>query len=289
MSEETKDFSRSNFAYQKQRIMAWLGIETVDKEGYLDVSQSVTVLHPSLVKRNLKIADLANDINLHAEIEPGECCCGLVLEYAGMPLQAQIGHTYLGEATRVFLLDTADGVQVHCQTCNGYWPAFTSECVHHKTYEPVYCHFCMQDHLQAVQEESCSGHKNLELTSEEAEQVVADTMRQLIQQLAKQAQPGAWIFTLVIFAILAADLLGLDNGSPIANFFIDESWVTISFIGLGFWLYAIYRDEDKRRSAKIRAHAVGLFIWGAFTLLATEVLAKVINAITLIVSGMGIS
>lgn len=289
MSEETKDFSRSNFAYRKQQLMAWMGIESIDRDGYLDIKKSVTVLHPSLVERNLKIADLANDINLHAEMEPGECCCGLALEYAGLPLQAQIGHTYRGKATRVFLLDTADGVQVHCQTCNEYWPAFTSECVHHKTHEPVYCHFCMQDHLRAVEEESCSGHKCLELANEEAEQVVASTSRDLVNQLIKEAEPGSLIFTLVIFATMAGNLLGLDKSSPIAEFLIDESWVTISLIGLVFWLYAIYRDEDKRRSAKIRAHAVGLFLWGAFTLLATEVLAKVIHAITFIVSGMGIS
>lgn len=289
MSEETRDFSRSNFVYRKQQLMAWMGIEAFDSDGYLDISKSLAVLHPSLVERNLKIADLANDINLHAEIEPGKCCCGLALEYAGMPLQAQIGHTFKGEATRVIMLDTANGIQVHCQTCNEYWPAFTSECVHHKTHEPVYCHLCMQDHVRAVQEDSCTGHKCLELTTEDEEPGINVTIKELFSRLSKKAEPGAWIFTLVILATLACDVFGFGKSNPIAEFLIDESWFTLSIVALAIWLYATYRADDKVRSAKIRKRAIGVFLWSGFTLLITEVLAKVLNVITFIVSGMGIA
>jgi hypothetical protein len=290
MAVENTDFSRSTFVYRKQQVMAWLGIEPVDNECYLDVKQSLSVLQPSLVERNLKIEDLANDINLHAEMVPGECCCGLALEYAGMPLQAQIGHRFRGKETRVIMLDTSDGVRVHCQTCNEHWPAFSTECSHYKTREPVYCHNCMHDHIRAVQDQACVGHKSVEPVSDEAEeQSAVGAVRELVTLLAKKAEPGGLIFTLVIFVSLALDALGFAKSSSPASLLIDESWLTLGLIALSVWLYSIYRDEEKVRSAKIKARAVGLFLWAGFMLLATEVMAKVITVITFIVSGMGIS
>ena len=290
MSVESTDFSRSTFVYRKQQVMAWLGIEPVDCEGYLDLHKSLSVLHPSLVERNLKIADLANDINLHAEMVPGECCCGLSLEYDGMPLQAQIGHTFKGKQTRVIMLDTSEGIKIHCQTCNDFWPAFSTECSHYKTREPVYCHNCMHDHVAAVQEQDCVGHECIELDSDEVEEQGAmSTVRELATHLFKKAEPGAPIFVLVIFATLSLEALGVAKSNPFASLLIDETWFTMGLLALGVWLYSVYRDEEKVRSAKIKARAVGLFLWAGFMLIATEVMTKVFSVITFIVSGMGIS
>ena len=290
MSVENTDFSRSTFVYRKQQVMAWLGIETFDSEGFLVINKSLSVLHPSLVERNLKMADLANDINLHAEIEPAECCCGLALEYAGMPLQAQIGHTFRGEKTQVIMLDTDEGIKAHCQTCNQFWPAFSTECSHYKTREPVYCHNCMQDHVRAVQEQGCAGHKCIELDSDEVEdQSALSTVRELATLLFKKAEPGSLIFTLMVMASLAFEALGFAKGSPLANLLIDELWLTLGLVALSVWLYSVYRDEEKVRSARIKARAIGILLWASFTLVGTEVLSKVFSVITFIVSGMGIS
>ncbi len=289
MSTETNDFSRSNFVYRKQQIMAWLGIEPVDSEGYLDIKQSLSVLHPSLVERNLKIADLANDINLHAEIEPGECCCGLALEYAGMPLQSQIGHTFRTQATSVIMLDTADGIKLHCQICNEYWPAFTSECVHHKTHEPVYCHNCLQDFVRAVQNQGCAGHASLESPSALEESNFKDSAREFGTVMIKKAEPGGWIASLVAVMSLVLNTTNFAKPNEVISVLLDEIWLTLGLIALMIWLYAIYRDSDKRRSARIKARAVGVAIWAASFLIATELLGKVLSVITYIMSGMGIS
>ncbi len=197
----------------KIRALAWMGIELEDDEGYLDVSQSLFVLEPRYVVRNLKIVDLANDINLHAEIEPGQCCCGLKLEYEGIPLEAQTGHTYHDEQTSVIMLDSSSGIKVHCQTCNQNWPAFATACTHCKTREPVYCFRCMQDHVRAVSDHGCLGHKFADSEFEEDEESNA-TMRTIFSQLALKAEPGGWVFTLAVVGTLALDYLNFGKMVP---------------------------------------------------------------------------
>jgi hypothetical protein len=148
----------------------------------------------------------------------------------------------------------------------------------------------MHDHIRAVQDQACVGHKSVEpVSDEDQDQSAISTLRNLATLLVKKAEPGALIFTLVIFASLALDALGFARSSSPASLLINESWLTLGLIALSFWLYSIYRDEEKVRSAKIKARAVGLFLWAGFMLVATEVMAKVITVITFIVSGMGIS
>ena len=288
MTTEKSEFSRPLLRRTKIRALAWLGVEIEDKDGYLDVNQSLFVLEPRYVERNLKIADLANDINLHAEIEPGECCCGLKLEFAGMPLEAQIGHTHKGKATRVIMLDSADGIKVHCQTCNEDWPAYTTECTHRKTREPVYCHRCMQDHVLEVREHGCLGHEVVEYDAAEIDKT-PPSMRSIFSQLLVKAAPGGWVFALAVLGTMLLEYLRFDRVVPGLWPLISEAWIVTALIGIVFWLLSVYRDEDERRSAKLKARAVGVFIWAGFGALLPGAFEQMFVVINWIVSGFGLA
>ena len=287
MTTETTGFSRPLLRRTKIRALAWMGIEIEDDEGYLDVSQSLFVLEPRYIERNLKIADLANDVNLHAEIEPGECCCGVKLEAAGMPLEAQIGHIFNHVDTSVIMLDSADGIKVHCQMCNQDWPAFATECAHYKTREPVYCHRCMQDHVREVRAHGCEGHN---VTEPEANQDTASpTMRSIFSQLAMKAEPGGWVFSFAVLGTMVLEYLNLAKVVPGIWPLISHSWFNTALIGLAVWLFSIYRDEDKRRSAKLKARAVGIFIWAGFGLLLPGAFNQIFVVIDWVFSGFGLA
>jgi len=288
VSKEASEFSRPALRQFKIRALAWMGIEIEDKDGYLDVNQSLFVLEPRYVERNLKIADLANDINLHAEIEPGECCCGLKLEYVAMPLEAQIGHTHRGKATSVIMLDSSNGIKVHCQTCNEDWPAYTTECMHRKTREPVYCHRCMQDHVLEVREHGCLGHEFLEYEEGDADNS-PPTLRSLFTQLIVKADAGGWVYAFAVVFTILLDYLKLDRVVPGLWPLISEPWIVTALVGVVIWLLSVYRDEDKRRSAKLKARAVAVSIWAGFGMLLPGAIEQVFVVINWLVSGFGLA
>jgi hypothetical protein len=288
VSTETSEFSRPFLRRFKISALAWLGVEIEDDEGYLDVSQSLFVLEPRYIERNLKIADLANDVNLHAEIEPGECCCGLKLEFAAMPLEAQIGHTFDKAATNVIMLDSANGIKVHCQTCNRDWPAFVTQCAHYKTREPVYCHRCMQDHVREVREHGCDGHDAFELESSVAEKAPA-TLRSIFSQLVMKAEAGATVFTISVVGTMVLEYLNFAKIAPGIWPLISHSWFNTALIGLAVWLFSIYRDEDKRRSQKLKARAVAIFIWAAFGLILPGAIDQIFEIFNWVFSGFGLA
>jgi hypothetical protein len=55
------------------------------------------------------------------------------------------------------------------------------------------------------------------------------------------------------------------------------------------WLLSVYRDEDKRRSAKLKARAVAVFIWAVFGMLLPGAIEQVFVVINWIVSGFGLA
>ena len=263
-----------------------MGIE-LEKDGYLDIDQSLFVLRPQLVERNLKIADLANEINLHAEIEPGECCCGLKLEYAGLPLEAQIGHKFGLEQTPLIMLERADGIKIHCQTCNQDWPAFTSECSHCKTHDPVYCYRCMQDHFAAVLNRGCDGH-DFDAQESDAEGKLA-TLKDAFGLIFQKADGGAWVYVAATLGTIALAFTNLRKEIPSVWPIISQGWIVTALIGLIIWLYSFYKGDDQPRAAKLKARAVGVFIWAGFGALIPGAVDQVFLLIDWVVSGFGLA
>lgn len=282
---EKPDYSRPFWRRQKIQVLAWCGIEIKDKDGFHDIDQSLIVLRPELVVRDLKIVDLANDINLHSEIEPGECCCGLKLEYAGMPPEAQIGHTFRDEPTSVIMLDSASGIKQHCQTCNSDFAAFTTECKHATTREPVYCHNCFQDHIAAVREHGCDGHNFADPAFEDAQ----TSKLNIFQQLLIKSNPGWWIYLIVAWLPVLLRQLGVHKMIPSVWPLISRSWFDMGMLGLVLWLYAIYRDNEPARSARIKERAIGVFIWAGYGLVLPGVIDELFVIIDWVTSGFGIA
>ena len=293
MSKETKEKSkyyRSFWRRNKIAALAWVGIELKDKEGFLDIDQSIFVLRPELVERNLKIADLANEINLHSEIEPGECCCGLKLEFAGMPLQAQIGHTYFEKPTKVIMLERDGEIKIHCQTCNQDWPAFITECSHYKTLDPIYCHRCMQDHVGAVRNEGCDGHDFANDESDELEDSGKPaTLRDAFNVLLEKSNGGITIYLIATYSTLALDYTNLRKELPGIWPIISQGWVVTALVGLAYWLLSHYRGDDKSRSAKLKAKAQAIFIWAVYAMLLPGAIHQIFYLGEWIWSGFGIS
>jgi hypothetical protein len=54
-------------------------------------------------------------------------------------------------------------------------------------------------------------------------------------------------------------------------------------------LLSVYRDEDKRRSAKLKARAVAVSIWAGFGMLLPGAIEQVFVVINWIVSGFGLA
>ena len=276
-------YSRPFWRRQKIQVFALLGIAITDKDGFLDIDQSMRVLRPELVVRDLKIVDLANDINLHSEIEPGECCCGLKLEYAGMPLEAQIGHTFRDKPTSLIMLDSETGIKQHCQTCNRDFVAFTTECKHATTRELVYCHDCFQDHIEAVRKHGCDGHNFVDPDIESED----NSNLNIFQQLMAKSNPGWWIYIIVVFLPLLLRQLNVHKLVPSIWPLISRSWFDMGIIGLALWLYAIYRDSEPTRSAKIKERAIGVFIWGGYGLVLPGVIDELFVIVDWVSSGFG--
>lgn len=281
---ETTDYSRSFWRRTKISLLAWCGIEIKDKDGFHDIDQSLFVLRPELVVRDLKIVDLANDINLHSEIESGECCCGLILEFAGMPLEAQIGHVFRDEPTSLIMLDSSTGIKQHCQTCNRDFLAFTTECEHASTREPVYCHRCFQDHIVAVREHGCDGHNFAEV-----EETASANQRSIFSQIFEKAEPGGWIFTGVSLGTLLIANLNFRVIVPAIWPLISHAWFNMALIGTALWMLAIYRDGEPARSAKLKERAVGVFILAGFGMAIPGVLDQFLYVVDWVLSGFGIT
>ena len=290
MKTEKSEFYRPFWRRFKIRAYAWMGIEVEDDDGFHDIDHSLFVLRPALIERNLKIADLANEVNLHSEIEPGECCCGLKLEFAGMPLSAQIGHTYGSQQTRVIMLDSATGIKVHCQTCNQDWPAFNIECPHYKTREPVYCHRCMQDHVREVREHGCEGHDHATAESDELHDTgKLNTLGEAFSLIVLKANSGTWIYMIAIFGTMALDYTNLRKEAPGIWPIISQGWIVTALIGLFIWLYSIYKGENKVRSTKLRERAVAVFLWAGFGALIPGAVDQVFVIIRWVASGFGLA
>ena len=290
MKTEKSEFYRPFWLRFKIQALAWMGIEKRDKEDFLDIDESLFVLRPELVERDLKIADLANDINLHAEMEPGECCCGLKLEYAGMPVEAQIGHTYAKKPTGVFMLERDGEIKLHCQTCNQDWPAFSTECSHYKTHEPVYCHRCMQDHVAAVREHGCEGHDHATAESEGPDDSgKLNTLGEAFSLIVLKANSGTWIYMIAIFGTMALDYTNLRKEAPGIWPIISQGWIVTALIGLVIWLYSVYKGDDKVRSARFKERAVAVFLWAGFGALIPGAVDQVFVIIRWVASGFGLA
>ena len=290
MKTEKSEFYRPFWLRFKIQALAWMGIEKRDKEDFLDVDESIFVLRPELVERDLKIADLANDINLHAEMQPGECCCGLKLENAGMPLEAQIGHTFGRTKTSLIMLDSPSGIKLHCQTCNQDWPAFSTECSHYKTHDPVYCHRCMQDHVAAVRERGCEGHDFANQESGELDEPAKlNTLRDAFNLILEKSNGGVSIYLTVVFSTLALSYTNLRKEIPEIWPIISQEWIIVGCIGIGFWLLSAYFGDNKPRSARLRKKAQAIFIWAFYAMLLPGALDQISFIFRWIWSGFGIA
>ena len=290
MKTEKSEFYRPFWLRFKIQALAWMGIEKRDKENFLDIDESLFVLRPELVERDLKISDLANDINLHAEMEPGECCCGLKLEYAGMPLEAQIGHTYAKKPTGVFMLERDGEIMLHCQTCNQDWSAFSTECSHYKTHEPVYCHRCMQDHVAAVRDYGCEGHDFANDDADELDEPAKlSTLRDAFNLILEKSNGGVSIYLTVVFGTLALSYTNLRKEIPEIWPIISQEWIIVGFIGIGFWLLSAYFGDNKPRSARLRKKAQAIFIWAFYAMLLPGALDQISFIFQWIWSGFGIA
>ena len=104
-----------------------------------------------------------------------------------------------------------------------------------------------------------------------------------------KAEPGGWVFTFAVLGTMVLEYLNLAKVVPGIWPLISHSWFNTALIGVSVWLFSIYRDEDKRRSAKLKARAVGIFIWAGFGLLLPGAFGQIFVVIDWVFSGFGLA
>jgi hypothetical protein len=192
----------------------------------------------------------ADEVNLHVELAHGWCSCGLKLEFAGIPLQAQRGHLMHDEPTSVFIYESLEGLKLQCQECLYEWPVFDLGCDHNSRTEPAHCHYCMHSLIERAQKKGCKDHRALGASTNP------------FASISKISKPGwpVYMWSCGISLIpLIFESLNLGRIDPTAW---PRLWQIIAIIGAGSWLMGHYLVEsDPVRSAKFKARAYGSWLW----------------------------
>ncbi|MEN9749420.1 MAG: hypothetical protein RL149_498 [Actinomycetota bacterium] len=247
MTNSPEDDGFSRFERKKlqfiQSAAAWLGYGPRD-----DVPK--ILYFPEDLQLAAYDQDSADEVNLHVELAEGWCSCGVRLEYAGIPLQAQKGHLMHGEPTPVFLYESIEGLKLQCQECLFEWPVFESDCSHISRDEPAHCHNCMHDLVDQSARGGCAGH-NARVDLKKAFSA--------INQLSK---PGfnvyLWSCGISLLPLLF-EFLNIANRNALAW---PRLWQIIAIIGAANWLLGHYFGEsDPNRAAKFKARAFGSWLW----------------------------
>jgi hypothetical protein len=145
----------------------------------------------------------------------------------------------------------------------------------------------MQDHVLEVREHGCLGHEVVEYDAAEIDKT-PPSMRSIFSQLLVKAAPGGWVFALAVLGTMLLENLRFDRVVPGLWPLISEAWIVTALVGVVFWLLSVYRDEDKRRSSKLKARAVGVFIWAGFGALLPGAFEQMFVIINWFFSGFGL-
>jgi hypothetical protein len=145
----------------------------------------------------------------------------------------------------------------------------------------------MQDHVLEVRKNGCLGHDAIEYDEDDIDKTTP-SMRSIFSQLLVKAEPGGWVFALAVLGTLLLEYLRFDRVVPGLWPLISEAWIVTALVGVVFWLLSVYRDEDKHRSAKLKARAVGVFIWAGFGALLPGAFEQMFVIINWFFSGFGL-
>jgi hypothetical protein len=145
----------------------------------------------------------------------------------------------------------------------------------------------MQDHVRDVNDHGCLGHEVVEYDVADIDKT-PPSMRSIFSQLLVKAEPGGWVFALAVLGTMLLEYLRIDRIAPGVWPLISQSWFNTALVGIIFWLLSVYRDEDKHRSAKLKARAVGVFIWAGFGALLPGAFEQMFVIINWFFSGFGL-
>lgn len=229
-------------------VLDWLGI-------YEDGEGPQFLSYPDDVQLALSDQELADEINLHVELAEGWCTCGLELQFAGIPLQAQAGHTWQGDPVSIFMFDTPDGIKTQCQDCLFEWPTFSYKCEHGERHDEAHCNYCMYRIVERASKKFCYGHSG-EIKKPS-----------IYKQISERSSHGLLVYLAVSFGALGLQILAIDGLAPRVFMNMPKIWILTALAGVAIWLFSIYVDEDKKRSARLKARAVGTWYWAAFALI----------------------
>ena len=238
-----------------QNFAAWLGYgNRVDEPPFLTFEDDMQLA--------LYDQEQANYNNLHVELVDGVCSCGLVLQYPGIPLQAQAGHIWEDEPVSIFLFETPDGIKQQCQECLFEWPAFSNDCLHGARDSGAQCHYCMHDAVERARKKGCRVHKLWQATPT------------VFSQILTLAKPGVTVYMWLLGAYLFTEFVIFDKFFPHLYGELPKIWILMAAVGLVIWLLSIYIDGDAEKSAKLKARAVGTFMWAGYALVMPWVITE---------------
>lgn len=247
MTDSNEGSFKAKFQFNKERFLEvaanWLGYGPRD-----DVAK--ILYSPEDLQLAAYDQGSADEVNLHVQLADGWCSCGLKLEYAGIPLQAQKGHLMHGEPTSVFIYESIEGLKLQCQDCLFEWPVFESDCSHISRDEPAHCHNCMHELVDQSAKRGCAGHND------------RLDVRKALSAINQVSKPG---FSVYLWSCGISLLPLLFEWLNIANrntFAWPRLWQIIAIIGAANWLLAYYYGESEpTRAARFKARAYGSWLW----------------------------